>query len=70
MGHPTETQIMNKIIEIGDMLSDKISDVQSSLDSLDSSISWSCHFSGSPSSTESFNSDFIKSTSSSCSFHP
>ena len=32
MGHPTETQIMNKLSEIADMISDKISDLQSSQD--------------------------------------
>ena len=37
--HPTESQIMNKIIEINDNLESKLSELESSLDSLSSTIS-------------------------------
>ena len=39
MGHPTDTQIMNKLIEIGDILESKLNELESSLDSLSSTIS-------------------------------
>ena len=39
MGHPTDTQIMNKLIEIGDNLESKLNELESSLDSLSSTIS-------------------------------
>ena len=31
MGHPTDTQIMNKLIEIGDILESKLNELESSI---------------------------------------